>query len=400
MKILITIFAPPSGAMGPHTRTVAVGIEAMTKGHQVAFCCQKKLASPLIAQGFTVYEVPESTVLGLPEWISDKIAKKMMEQRFPVKEGKSIGNIWLVLTMMGMASKKFANLLVKKEMEAVDHFKPDVLFTEMDPAVYLVSEISGIPLATTFAKAALEGVGTWPYRKISRRADRILKSYGKKTRPFIDLCFGKNILKIMPTIPELDGTDPEKPDVSYVGHLLSSAPSKKDLPFVIDENKKYVFIYVGTGSVPFKLLENVLPKIFSPDKDYICIVASEVVGQDYQIGAVKFFNYVPADKLFPHCSWTICHGGHNTIIQSVLFGVPLFVFPGPVFERRFNARMVEKAGTGFFGEGSDFSLPWFEEKLDRYEEVKNKCRELAKKIEAYGGPSRAVKELEHFVEKR
>ncbi|MHB1415778.1 MAG: hypothetical protein ACYC1C_11045 [Chloroflexota bacterium] len=42
--------------------------------------------------------------------------------------------------------------------------------------------------------------------------------------------------------------------------------------------------------------------------------------------------------MLPRCDWTVCHGGQHTIVQSLLHGVPLIVLPGPIFERRFNAK--------------------------------------------------------------
>ena len=54
----------------------------------------------------------------------------------------------------------------------------------------------------------------------------------------------------------------------------------------VDPDRRYVFVYVGTGSVRLKTLYEVLPAVF------------------------------------PDGSHTIRHGGQNTIVQSLLHGAP------------------------------------------------------------------------------
>lgn len=65
-----------------------------------------------------------------------------------------------------------------------------------------------------------------------------------------------------------------------------------------------------------------------------------------RIGAVEFRPYVPAADILPAADWTICHGGQNTIAQSLLHNVPLLMFPGLIFERRYNAAKTQPAGAG------------------------------------------------------
>lgn len=368
-------------------------------GHQIAFCCPVKLAESIQAEGFSVYITPESTLLGLPVWLSRFLAPGIMNKPVKFKKGKSIGNIWLVLILMGMISRRFSQTLVARELEAVREFQPDILFTELDPGAYIVSRISGIPLATTFASPAMEGVGSWAYRKVSSRINGILRKYNIEPVSLVDLCFGPQVLKILPTIPELDGTDPTKQDVRYVGYLLKKENRIKELPFAINKEKKYIFVYVGAGSVDFKTLETVLPEIFSKESEYICIVASEAVREPYSINSVHFYSYIPSSKLLPYCSWTICHGGHNTIMESIMQGVPLLIFPGAVFERRFNAHMVEQSGSGFMGESDEFTVSWIQDKMKHYNDLHQKCQELGKKIASSGGPGLAVKSMEEMVKR-
>ena len=396
MRILIPVFSPPTGALGPHTRTLALGCKASEFGHDVAFCAIKKNQHVITQQNFKVYTVPEPTFLGLPKHLSRFIGKRIGRQTLPIRSGKSVGSIWLVLFLTGMAKPGYLEDLVGTQLEAVKDFKPNAIFTELDPSAYLVSEITGIPLITTFASVAHKGIGSFAYRKMSKRANQILTSYGKKAKPLSELCFGSKILKIIPSIPELDGADPSRPDVRYVGHLLKNTKRLDSRPVGLALQKKYVFAYFGTGSVRFDIVKRVLPQVFDNNSLYHCIVASEEVHSKCTIGSVTFVNYIPAHNLLPYCAWTICHGGHNTIVQSILNKVPLIIFPGAVFERRFNARMVEESGCGVMGEISDFSKGWIENKLHTQHKFSKKVELLYQKFTSYDGAKTAIKAIEEF----
>src|SRR6266545_2803496 len=115
---------------------------------------------------------------------------------------------------------------------------------------------------------------------------------------------------------------------------------------------------MGTGSVPIQRLRDVLPQVFPGAGDVKCLLGAQSIEREECIGGVEFRPYVAANELLPHCDWTLCHGGQNTIMQSLCYGVPLLTFPGPIFERRFNAQKVQQAGAGLMGEVTDFTVRW------------------------------------------
>ncbi len=106
-----------------------------------------------------------------------------------------------------------------------------------------------------------------------------------------------------------------------------------------------------------------------------------------------FRPYVPAEVLLPRCEWTICHGGQNTIIQSLLHGVPLIIFPGPIFERRYNARKVVEAEAGVMGEVNQLTAVWLRTALKRQKTCASRATVLGNRLRSYGGPSAAVKAM-------
>lgn len=182
-----------------------------------------------------------------------------------------------------------------------------------------------------------------------------------------------------------------------MGHLLKETKSEEKLIVSLKKDKKYIFSYFGTGSVSLETVEEILPEVFSEKSEYCCIVASDKIEQSYKKGNVIFVSYISANRILPFCDWTFCHGGHNTIVQSILHNVPLLIFPGGIFERRFNATMVQKAGCGFMGEISNFSKCWIESKIRLRNDISQNVKKLSKRFKAYGGGREAIKAMEgHF----
>lgn len=262
MKILIPLFSPPTGTWGSLTRVLAIGETAKKMGHEIAFCASGHLADRLGKNGYKVYMTPESTMFGLPKPISKLIESRSQNNSIPVKPGKSIGNIWFVLMITGMTKFNYLEKLVKAELVAADDFHPNMLFTELDPGAFMLSEILGIPIASTYASIMKIGIDTFPYKKLSKSINRILKLYGKNQIDIEELFQGYKTLKIIPSIPDLEESIPSTPDYIFSGSLLQSFRTPADKIYQIEKGKRYIFVYVGTGSVPQKILFNVLPKLF------------------------------------------------------------------------------------------------------------------------------------------
>src|SRR4030042_5581044 len=126
----------------------------------------------------------------------------------------------------------------------------------------------------------------------------------------------------------------------------------------------------------------------------MCLVGSKNVEAEKRIGNVIFRPFWDAEGLLPHCDWVFCHGGHNTIIQSLANKVPLLIFPGPIFERRFNAGRVQVAGAGRFGEIPDFNEAWLANTMQNRTAYAESAARLGEKILSLGGAPRAVKLME------
>jgi UDP:flavonoid glycosyltransferase YjiC (YdhE family) len=395
MRLLIPVFSPATGTWGGLTRSLAIAEAAQKAGHEVAFCASGSLEKTLLGRGYYVYSMPRPTMFGLPEWMSNIMARRSQRMAIPVKPGRSVGSIWLVMALSGMAKPQYLHCLFEAEWRASLDFDADILFTDLDPGAFLLSALTGLPIAANYASVVLTGMGGFFWKVIRHGLNNILKRHGHEAVDPQELLFRNDVLKIIPSIPELDDTDPALKDVCFTGYLLSDILPEQT--FVPEPGKRYVFVYSGTGSITLTRLEEILPQVFPEGGEYICLVGAQTVKKPYRIGAVEFRPYVPAPQLLPYCDWTICHGGQNTIIQSLRAGVPLILFPGPIFERRFNAAKVERAGAGKMGELDQFSAQWLKEVMKDQQTYAAKARGLKTKILALGGADAAVKRMEKWL---
>ncbi len=177
--------------------------------------------------------------------------------------------------------------------------------------------------------------------------------------------------------------------MSYVGQLLGNIQTRDG--FKPEPGRRYVFAYLGTGAVPLERVQRVLPQVFPVNGEYICLAGAQSVSAVEHIGAVEFYPYVSAADYLPFCDWTICHGGQNTIIQSLVNDVPLLIFPGPIFERRFNARKIQAAGAGLMGEANEFTREWLHAALAKQATCAEKATQLGMIIRSCGGQSQPLK---------
>jgi len=262
----------------------------------------------------------------------------------------------------------------------------------MDPAAYLAARIADVPIVTTFAKISRAGKGSRLWRRARKVINSVLRAHGhyEPIEPD-DLLAGTKTLGIIPSIQALDGSD-ENSNLVYVGNLLEPVHDVRPT-FSAAKGGHYVFVYSGTGSLPLGRLRKVLPEAFGDLQNVVCLVAAESMQHEEKVGNVFFAPWIPAAEILPQCDLVICHGGLNTITQSIEAAVPLLCFPGAIFERRYNAEMLMKNGAGMMGEAEDFTPAWIRSWYDRRNEFSDGVNRLRADFAKYGGAKSTVTQI-------
>lgn len=84
------------------------------------------------------------------------------------------------------------------------------------------------------------------------------------------------------------------------------------------------------------------------------------------------------------------------LLNRATSDVPLLIFPGPIFERRFNARKIKQAGAGLMGEVNEFTVEWINRALENQPAYALKALQLGERIRSYGGAKAAVKAMQDW----
>lgn len=396
MNLLIPLFSPATGTWGGLSRAVAVAHAAEAASHRVAFCASGYLAANLRRRGYRVYTMPAPTMLGLPRILAYPLARVLTTLDASAVAGRLLGSIWGVLLFSGVLSPRYLTQLTAAETSAARDYGPDVIFTDLDPAAFITARTLRLPIATIYNSSIVTGHGGWAWRRAKRILARILARAGLPNLTPDELFFGHDVLKLVPSTPELDGTDPTRPDVFYVGQLLGVIEPNNAGAFQPEPEQRYVFCYFGLGSTAPRALKNVLAQVFAHD-ERLCIVSGYRMESDGGQGTVRYCPYVDVRALLPQCDWTICHGGLNTIIQSLQAGVPLVIFPGANAERRQNAAQVQAQGAAWVGEPKDWNASWLRAHLAERKERAAQAMRLSAAIQTLGGPPAAVSAIETWM---
>lgn len=397
MKILLPVFSPPHAEWGGLTRVIAFAEAAQDRGHSVAFCASGYVMDTLNESGWNVYALPATTLFGLPASLSKKIASRMQNSTPKSKPGKSFGSIWLLYAYSGIGRRSHLRKSLAEGLSVVHAFQPDVIVTDYDPTAYLLAKISGLPVATTFQGVYHDGVGTLSWKYLNCNTRHVLKEYKITTDPVQEIFFGPSVFKIVPSIPELEQIPNAGTDYCFVGSMLGRVKPLSASTYRPDPKQKHIYVYMGSNSIAIEQIISVMRDITSAYPQYTAVICSQSITDESIERNLVQTPYIPADNILPAAEWTICHGGQNTVIQSLSHGVPLMIFPTTNSERRFNAERVEAAVAGVLGESCDFTVDWIVSRMQQHSCYKAQATALGAKINGYQGATQAVEEIEKII---
>ncbi len=79
-----------------------------------------------------------------------------------------------------------------------------MLFTDVDSGAFLLATTSGLPLASTYQDVLRHGIGSLAWRWVRAAFAPVLRHYGLPAPTPDELWFLQRMLKLIPSIPELD----------------------------------------------------------------------------------------------------------------------------------------------------------------------------------------------------
>ncbi|RRJ64022.1 UDP-glucoronosyl and UDP-glucosyl transferase [Paenibacillus oralis] len=385
MKVLISPMSAMVETKGPFSRTAVLANEFMERGHEVALCAPEDNNYYSINKVQNYY-APVPSPLGMPVFIGRGMFKLFQSVGFqPKKKANSFEDI---LHFIGAIDRRYFRKDVSSIRKAIQAFKPDVMYSEFRISAIVAARLEKVKIATGFSYPVQKNFACNP--EYSKGVNQYLQENGLDKVESVLEIFDWADFKIIPSSYELEPMDGE--DVVFVGPL--SAPRGTNA--TIAKNK--IIAYMGNGVISPRQVINALTKAFA-GSDYEVYIASEQV-KPFKTNNIVVGKKFDFSKLMPEASAYINHGGQNSIMTGLMYGVPQIVCPGGVFERRYNASSVAKLNAGVFLEANDFNSETLKRIVHDFKEnpaYANNAKQAGEKLLSLGGVRKAVQAMENLV---
>ena len=315
MTRFLLVVPPLVGHVNP---LVGVAAELGRRGHQVAWAGHAGQLARLVGADAVAYDCDlPGTELRRPPELTGPAAFRFLWR-----------DVFVPL----------ADLMAPGVHAAVDAFRPDLVVTDQHAvAGALVAERRGLPYvtsATTSAElaeplAGLPKVGAWLAGLLDALRGRIgdpAATGDPRFSPHGIVAF---------TGRELLGDAPLPHDrVRLVGPVIAPRPAAGAFPFDrLDPSRRAVLVTLGTANVDVggRFLAESLAALRAARERVQGIVLDPGHTLPAELGSGPgdplVLDRVPQLDLLPHLDAVVCHGGHNTVCESLWHGVPLVVAP-------------------------------------------------------------------------
>ncbi|HEY3698182.1 MAG TPA: nucleotide disphospho-sugar-binding domain-containing protein [Spongiibacteraceae bacterium] len=380
-KILMTV-PPLAGHINP---ALAVAAQLKARGHTVEWALHGALAGDKLPAGEKLYSLPAGDALNLAE--SSREVRGLESVRF------FYDDFCLPLARGSLAPLE----------KIVRQCAPDLIFCDHQMlAGAMVARKLNIPWLTSITTSAsilkmspmlddwiaekfLELQTLYPLPALVERPD--FSPYGA----------------IVFSSEQLLGDKFERVPATYhfVGPAYSGRAAVCDFPWHrLDHNKKKILISLGTVSRDrsARFYEVMIAALADMDVQIVMVAPEEIAARAPHNFIVQ--TRVPQVELLPHMDAVICHAGHNTVCETLSFGLPLIVAPirddQPVI-----ARQVIDAGAALFmrfGKVTAATARATVAQLLGDASLRRNAQRLAQSFQNLGGATQAVNIIEQQLQ--
>lgn len=391
----ITIIVPPlTGHVNP---TLGFGEALLKRGHKVTWFSLDESLANLLPEGGELMPIPHEQV---------EMEKKKMNDVMN-KADKDKDNSYGIDSLKFLYDEillPYNRFVLKLLMQLLDEYPTDIIITDHQMIAGAVAAIlKGIPYVTSVtAPAAAKAGDTLPqvYRWESEQVVKFQKENGIQGEERLDM---SRLMTFVYTSHKLFG-DTEMPDYfRFIGPVIGGRRHSVDFDW--ERLKKAgdtpkVLVSIGTtfnNELKRRFFEKVVQAL--ADEDLLVIVVSAPDMFDETPSNFIVRERVPQLELLPHMQAVICHGGFNTVSESLSNGVPLVVLP-IAYDQSYVAGRVTDVNAGLRLNFNRFKPAQLKDALleilsdDKYRQNALAVRDSF--IEA-GGVEKGVEELENIL---
>jgi len=277
------------------------------------------------------------------------------------KKSFDVVNYSSVLLMCGYDEPENLSAVVSAWGNLFNNLAIDFVISEHSPTALLTTNLSKIPSAMVGSgfvvpkfETPMPPIIIWkkvPTERLKKSDEALLNSVNKmyslqgidKSFESVKELFSKS-LKWMMTVAELDHYGVR--DQKYLQQ--SVVLHKGSRPVWPDNNLQKVFVYFDADSVFLPVLLKQLGNVGCS-----VLMVSPNIKQDFidefSVGNLKIQReMVNIDQVAEQCNLVINHGGHQTILDFLMKGIPSIILANTV-ERMMSSVIVGRQGLGFAG---------------------------------------------------
>ena len=382
MRILMVPMAAMAETAGPFSRTQKLAQIFTDRGYEVALCAARDPNFRMIS-GTENYFLPVPVPMGLPRMIG--LHTFPIAEKLGLMKHKTVHSFEEVLFLTGANSYPYFINSIEWIRKAIKDFRPDLVYSEFNLSAIVAAKLDGIMVFSGFSYPAQTSYAASP--QYSKGVNRALKELGMNTvQSSLDI-FELADQLIIPSSYELEPINRQ--------NVIFTGPLGKREEAVKTEKKSKILAYMGNGTISKTSLIKVLTEAFAGSNYEIYIAGrglQEVNENNMHIGS--HFDF-PA--LLPGAAAYINHGGQNSIMDGLAYGVPQIICPGKVFERKYNAASIEKNQAGIWLTEKKFNAESIKKAIKLFTENQSyseNAKKLGDSLAALGGAEAVIHQIE------
>ncbi|GAA1940034.1 glycosyltransferase [Kitasatospora viridis] len=383
MSRFLLVMPPLAGHVNPAS---GIAEELAARGHEVAWTGTETVLRPLLG--------PDARVFGT----GTRAFRPMGGHGLA-----SVRSLWEGFVV------PYARFTMKPLDAVVREFRPDALLVDQHtPAGALVAHRHGLPWAS-LAPGAME-LGR-PYRGLPQveawmagLLEGLWQRAGLPAGEFTDPRFSPHLV-VATTGHPLLGELPTPPQCALVGPVLTERPADPAFPWDrLDPDRRTVLVTMGTMSdaVGADFLDRTVRAVADHGEGIQAVIAASRGALPAALpDSVLVVERAPVLELLAKGALdaVLCHGGMNTVVETLAHGVPLLLAPIRN-DQPFVAQRVTEAGAGLRVPFARVSPPVIAERLRRVLDEpshRTAAQLIGRQLLSGGGAVAAADRLEALV---
>lgn len=382
MKVLVVPMSAMAETAGSFSRVVLL-TDALKEANIDTAVCLAQDVNYRPIDAVKSYFLFAPMPLGLPKMIATHTFP--IAQKLGITSRKSVNSFDDVLHLTGNTDYKYLKKSVSDIRNAIQDFNPDVIYSEFNISAIIAGKIEKKKIFITASIPTQYEYANTP-RYVSG-LNKLLKECGvSPVKSCLEL-FSWADKKFVPSCYELEPFQDK--NAVFCGAWKRISP-------VNSENKNKILVYMGNGTISQKKMVREISAAFKNSGYSVYISGRELKRQHIEnIQTAPYFDF---QKLLPQSVLYINHGGQNSVIDGLIYGVPQLICAGKVFERKYNAGSIVKIGAGLeilYKEFAGRNIKALADKIILKEKYRENALKIGKVLLSLGGTENIIHSLEN-----